>query len=163
MPSAFIGLTSKYDLYHDELLGYDDDGNNVNNLYDIDETTSIDTLQHDKHQHQQEQQQQQKSIPDFDYANFRNVSTLVDNTAYLKCYVKNIGNKTVSWVRHRGINLLTVGTTSYTSDSRFQSIHDADSEEWILKVENWTLKVSYIVLIENNFLMAAEAVEVMRK
>ena len=129
----YIGFTSKFDLYHDELLGYDDDGNNVNNLYDIDETTSIDSLQHEKHQQQQEQHQQIIG-PDFDYVNFRNVTTLVDNTAYLKCYVKNIGNKTVSWVRHRGINLLTVGTTSYTSDSRFQSIHDVDSEEWILKV-----------------------------
>ncbi|KAL7031902.1 hypothetical protein ACKWTF_007166 [Chironomus riparius] len=129
----YIGFTSKFDLYHDELLGYDDEGNNVNNLYDIDETTSIDSLQHDKHQQQQEHHQQIIG-PDFDYVNFRNVSTLVDNTAYLKCYVKNIGNKTVSWVRHRDINLLTVGTTSYTSDSRFQSIHDADSEEWILKI-----------------------------
>lgn len=112
------------------------DTSNSNNLFDIDETTSVDSLQHEKQKQLDEQQQQQHiDGPDFDYRRFRNITMLVDNTAYLKCYVKNIGNKTVSWVRHRGINLLTVGTTSYTSDSRFQSIHDADSEEWILKVE----------------------------
>lgn len=59
---------------------------------------------------------------------------MVGDTAYLKCRVHNIGNKTVSWVRHLDINLLTVGTTMYTSDARFQSMHDADTEEWTLKV-----------------------------
>ncbi|KAG5683020.1 hypothetical protein PVAND_012330 [Polypedilum vanderplanki] len=132
-----LGFTSKFDLYHDDLFGFDVDdidASNSNNLFDIDETsTSVDNLQHDK-QKQLDVQKQPIGGPDFDYSRFRNLTILVDNTAYLKCYVKNIGNKTVSWVRHRNINLLTVGTTSYTSDSRFQSIHDPDSEEWILKI-----------------------------
>jgi hypothetical protein len=70
--------------------------------------------------------------PYFEYDFFRNETVMVGHTAYLKCMVKNIGNKTVSWVRHRDINLLTVGLNSYTSDNRFLSIHDA--EEWTLKV-----------------------------
>lgn len=125
-----IGFTSKFELFDND-LGYDvddDDGNNnSNHLFDIEETTSVENLP-------QKQQREKNDGPEFDYMSFRNVTMIVDSTAYLKCYVKNIGNRTVSWVRHRGINLLTVGTTSYTSDSRFQSIHDHDSEEWILKV-----------------------------
>lgn len=74
--------------------------------------------------------------PHFDFTAFKNITTLVGNTAYLKCRVRNIGNKTVSWVRHRDIHLLTVGKFSYTSDNRFQCIHDVDAEEWILKVSN---------------------------
>lgn len=72
--------------------------------------------------------------PYFDYDYFRNETVMVGHTAYLKCKVKNIGNRTVSWVRHRDINLLTVGLNSYTSDNRFLSIHEHESEEWTLKV-----------------------------
>ncbi|CRK92282.1 CLUMA_CG005857, isoform B [Clunio marinus] len=120
-----LGITSTFDPYHDELMGYkiDDDGNirsNDDNLNEVMETTSTETP---------------ITGPYFDYTAFRNVSTLVKNTAYLKCRVRNIGNKTVSWVRHRDIHLLTVGTFSYTSDNRFQSIHDPESEEWILKLQ----------------------------
>jgi hypothetical protein len=136
---SIAGFTSKFDLYHDDIIGYefeddDDDDvgkNNNNHILDVDETTSAgENLHAQKHQSKHPHYEE----PDFDYMSFRNVSTLVENTVYLKCFVKNIGNKTVSWVRHRNINLLTVGTTSYTSDSRFQSIHDSDSDEWILKV-----------------------------
>lgn len=74
--------------------------------------------------------------PYFDYDFFRNETVMVGHTAYLKCKVKNIGNKTVSWVRHRDINLLTVGLNSYTSDNRFLSIREHDSEEWTLKVSD---------------------------
>jgi hypothetical protein len=122
--------TSKFDTFDDELMGYEIDEDVNSNLSDAEDTTSIENLP---------QRQRPPSEPDFDYMSFRNVTILVDSTAYLKCFVKNIGNKTVSWVRHRGINLLTVGTTSYTSDSRFQSIHDSDSDEWILKVRNFIL------------------------
>jgi hypothetical protein len=79
--------------------------------------------------------------PYFDYDYFRNETVMVADTAYLKCRVKNIGNKTVSWVRHLDINLLSVGQTMYTSDNRFQAMHDSDTEEW-------TLKVSHMVLIQ---------------
>lgn len=72
--------------------------------------------------------------PYFDYDFFHNETVMAGHTAYLKCKVKNIGNQTVSWVRHRDINLLTVGLNSYTSDNRFLSIREHDSEEWTLKV-----------------------------
>lgn len=120
--SPFLsGFTSTFDPYHDELMGYeiDDDRNVNNNQFEVEETTSIEIP---------------VIGPHFDYTGFKNITTLVGSTAYLKCRVRNIGNKTISWVRHRDIHLLTVGKFSYTSDNRFQSIYDVDAEEWILKV-----------------------------
>lgn len=121
-----IGFTSTFDPYNEqELMGYeiDDDGSIHNHHYEhetqVEETTSV---------------EMPVIGPHFDYTAFKNVTTLIGNTVYLKCRVRNIGNKTVSWVRHRDIHLLTVGKFSYTSDNRFQCIHDVNAEEWILKV-----------------------------
>ncbi|XP_042224078.1 uncharacterized protein LOC121867968 [Homarus americanus] len=72
--------------------------------------------------------------PYFDYHESANVTALLGKTAVLNCRVKNIGNKTVSWVRHRDIHLLTVGRFTYTSDQRFSARHSAGSEDWLLMV-----------------------------
>ncbi|KAK0181579.1 hypothetical protein PV327_003852 [Microctonus hyperodae] len=72
--------------------------------------------------------------PDFDYTAQRNTTGLVGKTVHLICKVKNLGNLTVSWVRHRDIHLLTVGRYTYTSDQRFEALHTPHSEEWILKI-----------------------------
>ena len=89
--------------------------------------------------------------PYFDYDFFHNETVMVGHTAYLKCKVKNIGNQTVSWVRHRDINLLTVGLNSYTSDNRFLSIREHGSEEWTLKVSpnlcNCNLKLCLLLFL----------------
>jgi hypothetical protein len=111
---------------------FDDDGNlkdninnnNIINHLDVDDTTNTESSSLLPHE------------PQFDYSVFKNITTLVGDTAYLRCRVKNIGNKTVSWVRHRDIHLLTVGVNSYTSDNRFQTIHNIEAEEWVLKVCN---------------------------
>ncbi|XP_076387580.1 protein amalgam isoform X3 [Megachile rotundata] len=72
----------------------------------------------------------------FDTTTPSNVTGLVGETVELLCKVKNRGNKTVSWVRHRDIHLLTVNYYIYTSDQRIQSIHNPNTEEWILKILN---------------------------
>ncbi|XP_044737636.1 zwei Ig domain protein zig-8-like [Chrysoperla carnea] len=72
--------------------------------------------------------------PYFDTSVSRNVTALVGKTASLVCRVKNLGNRTISWVRHRDIHLLTVGRSTYTSDQRFSCIHNPQTEEWILQV-----------------------------
>ncbi|KAL0278416.1 UNVERIFIED_CONTAM: hypothetical protein PYX00_000244 [Menopon gallinae] len=72
--------------------------------------------------------------PYFDTSASKNVTALVGKTAYLNCRVRNLGNRTVSWVRHRDIHLLTVGRYTYTSDQRFQSIHSPQTEDWTLQV-----------------------------
>ncbi|XP_046737511.1 zwei Ig domain protein zig-8-like isoform X1 [Diprion similis] len=72
--------------------------------------------------------------PYFDTTVQSNVTGLVGKTVHLVCKVKNLGNRTVSWVRHRDIHLLTVGRYTYTSDQRFEALHSPHSEEWTLRI-----------------------------
>ncbi|XP_055698652.1 zwei Ig domain protein zig-8-like [Phlebotomus papatasi] len=71
----------------------------------------------------------------FDISIPRNVTALVGKSAYLSCRVRNLGNKTVAWVRHRDIHVLTIGTYTYTSDQRFQTTHHKDTDEWTLHIK----------------------------
>ncbi|XP_011867644.1 PREDICTED: kin of IRRE-like protein 3 isoform X2 [Vollenhovia emeryi] len=72
--------------------------------------------------------------PYFDTTVPSNITGLAGETVQLACRVKNLGNKTVSWVRHRDIHLLTVGRYTYTSDQRFEAMHTSHTEEWILRI-----------------------------
>ncbi|CAL7945484.1 unnamed protein product [Xylocopa violacea] len=72
--------------------------------------------------------------PYFDATVPSNVTGLVGKTIQLVCKVKNLGNRTVSWIRHRDIHLLTVGRYTYTSDQRFEAMHTPRTEEWTLRI-----------------------------
>ncbi|XP_022915002.1 zwei Ig domain protein zig-8-like isoform X2 [Onthophagus taurus] len=80
-----------------------------------------------------------KFDPQFDLTTPKNVTALVGKSAYLSCRVRNIGNKTVSWIRHRDIHILTVGSYTYTSDQRFQANHHPETDDWTLQVK-WAQK-----------------------
>ncbi|XP_058825620.1 uncharacterized protein LOC131685727 [Topomyia yanbarensis] len=73
--------------------------------------------------------------PYFDDISSRNVTTLVDDTAVLKCRVKHKGDRTVSWMRKRDLHILTSNIYTYTGDQRFSIIHPIDSDDWDLKIE----------------------------
>ncbi|XP_076169759.1 neurotrimin isoform X1 [Ptiloglossa arizonensis] len=72
--------------------------------------------------------------PYFDVSASHNVTALVGKTATLNCRVRNLGDRTVSWVRHRDIHLLTTGVETYTSDQRFVASHFPRTEDWTLQV-----------------------------
>ncbi|KAI8121701.1 hypothetical protein FF38_06512 [Lucilia cuprina] len=72
--------------------------------------------------------------PTFDTTVPSNITGLVGKTVKLTCRVKNLGNRTVSWVRHRDIHLLTVGRYTYTSDQRFEAMHSPHAEDWTLRI-----------------------------
>ncbi|XP_049774021.1 zwei Ig domain protein zig-8-like [Schistocerca cancellata] len=72
--------------------------------------------------------------PEFDTTVPNNLTGLVGKTAQLHCRVKNLGNRTVSWVRHRDIHLLTVGRYTYTSDQRFEAVHSPLTGDWTLRI-----------------------------
>ncbi|XP_063618582.1 uncharacterized protein LOC134791476 [Cydia splendana] len=74
--------------------------------------------------------------PYFDPSTPRNITGLVGHPVRLLCRVKNLQNRTVSWVRHRDIHLLTVGRYTYTSDQRFEAQHKPRSEEWALRIRS---------------------------
>lgn len=80
--------------------------------------------------------------PFFDTSVPTNLTGIVGKTAYLNCRVKNLGNRTVSWVRHRDIHLLTVGRYTYTSDQRFEAMHSPHTEDWSLRIRYPQLKDS---------------------
>ncbi|KAG5880631.1 hypothetical protein JTB14_022571 [Gonioctena quinquepunctata] len=82
---------------------------------------------------------QNRFEPYFDAMTPRNVTALVGKSAYLSCRVRNLGNKTVSWIRHRDIHILTVGSYTYTSDQRFQANHHPETDEWTLQIK-WAQK-----------------------
>ncbi|XP_052737526.1 zwei Ig domain protein zig-8-like [Bicyclus anynana] len=76
-----------------------------------------------------------RPAPSYDAATPRNVTALVGKSAYLSCRVRNLGNRTVSWIRHRDLHILTVGGYTYTSDQRFQATHSPQADDWTLQVK----------------------------
>jgi len=57
-------------------------------------------------------------------------------TSNLACSIKNLGNLTVSWIRHHDTHLLTTGMYRYTPDNRFSSLHKPSSENWVLELRD---------------------------
>ncbi|KAL7635798.1 UNVERIFIED_CONTAM: hypothetical protein RMT77_013615 [Armadillidium vulgare] len=57
-------------------------------------------------------------------------------TAILPCFVNNLGQRSVSWVRHRDIHVLTVGRFTFTNDDRFLAHHEDGSNEWALRLRS---------------------------
>jgi len=73
-------------------------------------------------------------VPRVDLTNSRNVTAVLERGALLNCRVRGIGNRTVSWIRHRDTHLLTVGRYTYTNDERFRAIHKVKSEDYMLQI-----------------------------
>ncbi|KAF2365908.1 Immunoglobulin I-set [Trinorchestia longiramus] len=90
---------------------------------------------HEEHNHMPPFVDQLPPGPFFDIERSGNVTALVDQSARLNCRVNQIGNRTVSWLRHRDLHLLTVGRYTYTSDQRFRAEHIAGSEDWPLTIK----------------------------
>jgi len=57
-------------------------------------------------------------------------------TSNLACSIKNLGNLTVSWIRHHDTHPLTTGMYRYTPDDRFASLHKPSSENWVLELRD---------------------------
>ncbi|KAK7066888.1 hypothetical protein SK128_008610 [Halocaridina rubra] len=74
------------------------------------------------------------SGPYIDVHHSANVTARVGATAVLNCRVHYIVGKPVSWMRSRDLHLLTVGRFTYTSDDRFRAVHQAGSQDWLLKI-----------------------------
>ncbi|XP_046655432.1 uncharacterized protein LOC124349012 isoform X1 [Daphnia pulicaria] len=76
-----------------------------------------------------------ESGPLFDPTTERNVTVLVGRTANLHCRVRYLGNRTVSWIRHRDVHILTVGRYTYASDQRFTIVKSRPTEDWTLQIK----------------------------
>jgi hypothetical protein len=52
----------------------------------------------------------------------------------------------VSFIRHRDLHLLTLGTKTFTPDNRFQNLYNSHNDEWSLKVIK--RKRTFVFLVE---------------
>lgn len=75
------------------------------------------------------------SGPNFDTSLPQDVTGRVGHTSYLTCRVFDRNNKTISWIRHDDLHILTVGRYTYTADTRYQSIYNPTTDEWILQIK----------------------------
>jgi len=73
--------------------------------------------------------------PNFDTDLPQDVSGVVGQAAYLTCRVFDRENRTISWIRHKDLHILTVGRYTYTADLRYQSIYNPATDEWILQIK----------------------------
>ncbi|XP_022238393.1 zwei Ig domain protein zig-8-like [Limulus polyphemus] len=64
----------------------------------------------------------------------KNVTAQLGQTVYLHCVVRNLGDRTVSWIRRRDFHVLTVGETTYTAEERFEAVHMSHGDDWVLKI-----------------------------
>ncbi|XP_049308560.1 zwei Ig domain protein zig-8 [Bactrocera dorsalis] len=74
-------------------------------------------------------------LPYFDFDVPRNLTVTVGQTGFLHCRVERLGDKDVSWIRKRDLHILTAGSTTYTSDQRFQVIRPENSGNWTLQIK----------------------------
>ncbi|XP_055679691.1 zwei Ig domain protein zig-8-like isoform X2 [Lutzomyia longipalpis] len=64
-----------------------------------------------------------------------NITTQVGTHAYLPCKVKQLGNKSVSWVRVRDDHILSVDRMTFIADERFQSYYVETTGVWTLQIK----------------------------
>ncbi|XP_050686768.1 hemicentin-1-like [Eriocheir sinensis] len=74
------------------------------------------------------------SGPYIDIKHSGNITARLGSTAILNCRILYMVGKPVSWMRSRDLHLLTVGRFTYTSDERFKAVHQAGSQDWLLKI-----------------------------
>ncbi|ODM97418.1 Contactin-3 [Orchesella cincta] len=71
----------------------------------------------------------------FENNTFMSTTVPIGDTAFLKCTVKNLGNRTISWIRRRDMHIITVDRIVYTNDERFNILHADGSEDWTLQIK----------------------------
>ncbi|KAK7077301.1 hypothetical protein SK128_001122 [Halocaridina rubra] len=74
--------------------------------------------------------------PSFDRNVPRSITVQTGKTATLICRVMNAGEKSVSWMRHEDLHILTVGKYKYSTDSRLSVTFNEEQQEWVLKIKS---------------------------
>ncbi|KAH9400729.1 hypothetical protein TYRP_002301 [Tyrophagus putrescentiae] len=74
--------------------------------------------------------------PYFDTEEMNTNVTISEGSAlvHLPCRVKQLGERTLSWIRKKDLQILTVGKYSYASDLRFNCKHMEGSDDWSLEI-----------------------------
>ncbi|XP_023339601.1 carcinoembryonic antigen-related cell adhesion molecule 1 [Eurytemora carolleeae] len=64
-----------------------------------------------------------------------NVTALTGKQAVLVCVVRNIGNESISWIRHSDTSLLAVNKFIYTTSDRIKVHHQPGTDDWGLSIQ----------------------------
>ncbi|XP_063601697.1 protein sidekick-2-like [Penaeus indicus] len=62
----------------------------------------------------------------------RHIAAAVGSPALMPCRARNLGAKSVSWIRHRDLHVLTVNSFTFTNDERFSAHRDHVTGDWVL-------------------------------
>lgn len=73
--------------------------------------------------------------PYLDDIRITNITVQIGTNAYLPCKVKQLGNKSVSWVRVRDDHILSVDRLTFIADERFQAYFKEESKQWMLQIK----------------------------
>ncbi|XP_024882598.1 uncharacterized protein LOC112461547 isoform X1 [Temnothorax curvispinosus] len=63
------------------------------------------------------------------------LTVAIGQAAVLLCRVKNLGNRTVSWIRKRDLHILTSMSVTYTGDARFTVVGNPETDDWNLRID----------------------------
>ncbi|XP_042218261.1 zwei Ig domain protein zig-8-like isoform X2 [Homarus americanus] len=74
--------------------------------------------------------------PYFDSTMMTNHTAHVGREAELHCRVHSIRNRTVSWMRGRDLRILAVGRYTYTTDLRYEALHQQGTNQWTLRIKS---------------------------
>jgi len=75
-------------------------------------------------------------VPHFDIYKVENHTVQLGGTAFLPCVIRNLGNKSVSWIRARDSHILTVDSEVFISDLRFSAMHSKQESAWMLQIKS---------------------------
>ncbi|CAG5016378.1 unnamed protein product [Parnassius apollo] len=75
--------------------------------------------------------------PYFDPSAPNNITAQLGTHAYLPCKIRQLSNKSVSWIRRRDAHILTVDRFTFIADERFQAF-------LVEATDTWTLQVKYV-------------------
>ncbi|CAB4059306.1 unnamed protein product [Lepeophtheirus salmonis] len=73
--------------------------------------------------------------PHFHLFRIENYTVQSGATAHLPCVIKNLGNRSVAWIRSSDSHILTVDEETFISDPRFTTIHQKESSTWTLQIK----------------------------
>lgn len=74
----------------------------------------------------------EEEIPYFDEDSPTQVTASVGAPAHIPCMVRNLGSKSLSWIRHRDLHVLTVASFTFANDHRFSAHRDQATGDWVL-------------------------------
>eukprot|EP00093_Oithona_nana_P012720 12720.XXX_330409_327805_1 [CDS] Oithona nana genome sequencing. len=73
-------------------------------------------------------------IPFFDPSMPTKLTVPSDTTAVLGCRVHNLGNYTLAWLKHKELDILSVGKLKYSSDNRYRVVYRPHTHEYQLHI-----------------------------